>query len=129
MAKHRRWSDKPKSDISSKDEETQKFKQEISLEKEPKDIKSIIVSGAKYIYIVVAAALLSGIFTPLIINAEISTVIFGILTVLFGMGGGILIFLSTKTQKFRSPILCAGLGIMVVSLIIIYELAGKSILL
>ena len=46
MVKHKRWSDKPKSDTPSIDEEKNVVEQETSIEKESKDIKSLIVSAA-----------------------------------------------------------------------------------
>ena len=127
MAKHKRWSDKPKSDTPSIDEEKNVVKQETSIEKESKDIKSLIVSGTKYIYIVAAAALLSGIFTPLTLGIAVEEVIFGMLIIFLGLGGGIAIFQGVKTQKFTMMLVCGGLGMMVVSLILIYELINKPL--
>ena len=127
MAKHKRWSDKPKSDTPSIDEEKNVVKQETSIEKESKDIKSLIISGTKYIYIVAAAALLSGIFTPLTLGIAVEEVIFGMLIIFLGLGGGIAIFQGVKTQKFTMMLVCGGLGMMVVSLILIYELINKPL--
>ena len=129
MVKHRRLSDKPKDDSVQKEEKMELIQNDIQSKKEPIDIKSIIQSGSKYIYIVAAAALLSGIFTPFTINAEITIVVFGMLSIFLGLGGGILIFLATKNQKFRSIMVCGGLGMMIISLILIYEIAGRSIIL
>tara|TARA_B110000014_G_C19499773_1_gene270047 strand:- start:54 stop:443 length:390 start_codon:yes stop_codon:yes gene_type:complete len=128
MVKHRRLSDKPKDDSVQKEEKMELIQNDIQSKKEPIDIKSIIQSGSKYIYIVAAAALLSGIFTPFTINAEITIVYLGILSIFLGLGGGILIFLATKNQKFRSIMVCGGLGMMIISLILIYELADRSII-
>ena len=128
MTKHRRLSDTPKDDSVPKQEKTELIQNDIQPKKEPTDIKSIIQSGSKYIYIIAAAAFLSGIFTPLTIDAEITTVVFGMLSLFLGLGGGILIFLATKNQKFRSIMVCGGLGMMVISLILIYELAERPII-
>jgi hypothetical protein len=128
MVKHRRLSDKPKDDSVQKEEKMELIQNDIQSKKEPIDIKSIIQSGSKYIYIVAAAALLSGIFTPFTINAEITIVYLGMLSIFLGLGGGILIFLATKNQKFRSIMVCGGLGMMIISLILIYELADRSII-
>ena len=127
MVKHKRWSDKPKSDTPSIDEEKNVVEQETSIEKESKDIKSLIISGTKYIYIVAAAALLSGIFTPLTLGIAVEEVIFGMLIIFLGLGGGIAIFQGVKTQKFTMMLVCGGLGMMVVSLILIYELINKPL--
>ena len=127
MAKHKRWSDKPKSDVSSIDEEKNVVEQETSIEKESKDIKSLIVSGTKYIYIVAAAALLSGIFTPLTIGEDWDQVIFGMLSIFLGLGGGVVIYLGVKTQKLTIVMVSGGLAMMFVSLVLIYEFAFQSL--
>ena len=127
MKKHKRLSKKPKADSLDEDIEYKTTK-EILSEETPRDLKSYINSISKYIYIIAAAALLSGVFTPLTINAEITTVVYGILTILLGLGGGILIYLATKNKRFSSIMVIAGSAIMIVSVIIIYELAGRSII-
>ena len=127
MVKHKRWSDKPKSDTPPIDEEKNVVEQETSIEKESKDIKSLIISGTKYIYIVVAAALLSGIFTPLTIGEDWDQVIYGMLSIFLGLGGGIVIYLGVKTQKFTILMVSGGLAMMFASLILIYEFAYQSL--
>ena len=127
MAKHKRWSDKPKSDTPPIDEEKNVVEQETSIEKESKDIKSLIVSGTKYIYIVAAAALLSGIFTPLTIGEDWDQVIFGMLSIFLGLGGGVVIYLGVKTQKLTIVMVSGGLAMMFASLVLIYEFAFESL--
>ena len=126
MVKHRRYSDKPKEDSIQKDEKVES--QELSSEKTSLDLKSLLLSGTKYVYIVAAVALLSGIFTPLTVGAEIENVIFGMLSIFLGLAGGIVIFFGTKKQKFTTVIVCGGLGMMVASLFLIYEIIPKSLL-
>ena len=127
MTKHRRISDNPKPRITEKEEKTELVEEKTSSTKTPKDIKSIVLSGSKYLYIIVAAALLSGIFTPLTINAEWNTVISGMLSIFLGLGGGIVIFLGINYQKFTTIMICGGLGMMIISLILIYEIAERSL--
>jgi len=127
MKKRRRSSNNPKSD-SIDDSPEQSTVDKIFPEETPRDLKSYINSISKYIYIIAAAALLSGVFTPLTINAEITTVVYGVLTILLGLGGGILIYLGTKNKRFSSIMVIAGSAIMIVSVIIIYELADRSII-
>ena len=127
MVKHRRLSDKRNDDSVPKEEKTELVEEENSSTKTPMDMKSILLSGSKYVYIVVAAALLSGIFTPLTLGVEIELVISGILSLLLGLTGGIVIFLGIKNQKFTTIMICGGLGAMFASLILILELAGRSI--
>ena len=128
MVKHRRYSDKPKEDSTQKDERIEIQEQEISSEKTPLDLKTLLLSGTKYAYIIAAVALLSGIFTPLTLGVEIEDVLFGMLIIFFGLGGGIMIFLGIKYQKLTTLMICGGLGIMIASLFLIYELLDKSLL-
>ena len=126
MVKHRRYSDKPKEDSNQKETELQE--KDISAEKTPFDLKSLLLSGTKYAYIIAAVALLSGIFTPLTLGVEIEDVIFGMLIIFLGLAGGIVIFLGIKYQKLTILMVCGGLGMMVASLFFIYELLDKSLL-
>ena len=128
MVKHRRFSDKPKEISTQKDEKIEFQEQEISSEKTPLDFKSLFLSGTKYAYIIGAVALLSGIFTPLTIGVEIEDVIFGMLSIFLGLGGGIVIFLGIKYQKFTTIMVCGGLGMMFGSLLLIYESTNHPIL-
>ena len=125
MAKHRRFSDTPEPDSVQKDEEIELVEQEIPSKETSTNIKSILLSGTKYAYIIAAVALLSGIFTPLTIGEEFETVAFGMLSVFLGLGGGITIFLGVKNQKFTTLMICGGLGMMIASLILIHELADR----
>ena len=128
MVKHRRFSDKPKEDSNQKDEKIELEEQEISYEKTSFDFKSLLLSGTKYAYIIAAVALLSGIFTPLTLGVEIEDVVFGMLTIFLGLVGGILIFLGVKYQKFTPIMVSGGLGMMIASLFLIYEVIDRSLL-
>ena len=127
MVKHKRYSDKPKEDSTRKDEKTEFQEQEISSEKTSFDLKSILLSGTKYAYIIAAVALLSGIFTPLTLGIEIENVIFGMLSIFLGLGGGIVIFLGIKYQKFTTIMVCGGLGMMIGSVLLIYESTNNQL--
>ena len=127
MVKHRRFSDKPKEDSNQKDEKIEPQEQEISYEKTSFDFKSLLLSGTKYAYIIAAVALLSGIFTPLTLGVELEDVIFGMLSIFLGLGGGIVIFLGIKYQKFTTLVVCGGLAMMFGSLILIFELSNKPL--
>ena len=125
MAKHRRFSDTPEPDPIQKDKEIELVEQETPSKETSTNIKSILLSGSKYAYIIAAVALLSGIFTPLTVGEEFEIVASGMLSVFLGLGGGILIFLATKNQKFRSIMVCGGLGMMIASLMLIHEVANR----
>ena len=126
MVKHRRYSDEPKKDSNQKENELQE--KNISAEKTSLDLKTILLSGTKYAYIIAAVALLSGIFTPLTLGIEIENVIFGMLIIFLGLGGGIVIFLGIKRQKFTTIMVCGGLGMMIGSVLLIYESTNHPIL-
>ena len=128
MVKHRRYSDKPKEDSTQKAEKTEPQEQEISSENRSLDFKSLLLSGTKYAYIIAAVALLSGVFTPLTLGVELEDVIFGMLSIFLGLGGGIVIFLGIKYQKFTTIMVCGGLGMMIGSLLLIYESTNYPIL-
>ena len=127
MVKHRRYSDNPKSDTFEEDIEHKTVK-EILSEENPRDLKSIILSGTKYAYIIGAVALLSGIFTPLTLDVEIWGVVSGMLSIFLGLIGGIVIFLGIKFQKYTTIMICGGLGIMITSLFLIYEIIDKPLI-
>ena len=128
MVKHRRFSDKPKEDSNQKETETELQEKNISAEKTPLDLKTILLSGTKYAYIIAAVALLSGIFTPLTLGVELEDVVFGMLSIFLGLGGGIVIFLGIKYQKFTTTMVCGGLGMMIGSVLLIYESTNHPIL-
>ena len=126
MVKHRRYSDEPKKDSNQKENELQE--KNISAEKTSLDLKTILLSGTKYAYIIATVALLSGIFTPLTLGVEIEDVVFGMLTIFLGLVGGMLIFLGVKYQKFTPIMVSGGLGMMIASLFLIYEIIDKPLL-
>ena len=127
MAKHRRFSDKPNDDSIQKNEKTELQEQETN-EKTSLDLKTILLSGTKYAYIIGAVALLSGIFTPLTLDVEIEEVMFGMLSIFLGLVGGIVIFLGIKTQKFTTIMVCGGLGMIFGSLILIYQSTNNPLI-
>ena len=128
MAKHRRFSDKSQDDSIQNNEKTKLREQKISPDKTSLDLKSILLSGTKYAYIIGAVALLSGIFTPLTLGVEIENVIFGMLSIFLGLAGGVIIFLGIKYQKFTILMVCGGSGMMFGSLILIYQLTNRPLI-
>ena len=86
--------------------------------------KSLIKTGTKYAYIIAAAALLSGIFTPFTIGVEPQNVIFGILILFIGVGGGVLIFKGVIAEKTSTILVCIGLSFMTISLVLIFQIVS-----
>ena len=127
MVKHRRLSDNLESNSNENDDKSNSASEEISPPKAPTGVKSIILSGTKYGYIITAVALFSGIFTPLTLGVETEEVIFGMFAIFLGLGGGIMIFLGIKNQKYTTIMICGGLVMIIISLILIFELAKHSL--
>ena len=86
-----------------------------------------VISGVKYVYLIVCFALLSGIFYPLVVGEgwELSLKGIGVLAV--GLFGGILLYKSITSEKRRGVLMCCGFGLIAVSLIIIYELVESPL--
>ena len=130
MAKFRKKKFFKKQHSQNNPEQTKKLEPEtpetITIKKsdsvyESKIIKSWIKSGAKYIYIIAAAALLSGIFTPFTVGAEGETVVYGMLILFIGVGGGVLIFKGVTAEKTSTILVCVGLSFTTISLVLIFQ--------
>ena len=80
-----------------------------------------VVSGVKYVYLIVCFALLSGIFYPLVVGEGWEESLKGIGILSVGLFGGILLYKSITSEKRRGMLMCCGFGLIAVSLIIIYE--------
>ena len=128
MAKFRKNKFFKKQHSQNNPEQTKKLESEtITVKKsdsvyEPITTKSWIKSGAKYVYIIAAAALLSGIFTPFTIGVEPQNVIFGILILFIGLAGGVLIFKGVTAEKTSTILVCVGLSFMAISLVLILQI-------
>ena len=86
-----------------------------------------VISGVKYVYLIVCFALLSGIFYPLVTGDGGELSLKGIGVLALGLFGGILLYKSITSEKRRGVLMCCGFGLIAVSLIIIYELIGSPL--
>ena len=86
-----------------------------------------VISGVKYIYLIVCFALLSGIFYPLVVGDGWEESLSGIGILSVGLFGAILLYKSVTSEKRRAMLMCSGFGLIAVSLIIIYELQGSPL--
>ena len=128
MVKHRRWSDNPESESPKQEDENSSSNEEISSTKISTKPKSFLRLGIKYVYIIVFGALLSGIFTPLTLGIEFNDVIFGMLSIFLGLGGGVLILIGLEKNKSTILFVLGGLGLIFASLILIHQIAERSII-
>lgn len=89
-------------------------------------ISKLLISSFKYGYIVVFFALLSAIFYPILNNDRHLVVsITGILTLLFSLIGGILLYKAATSSRRRGIFLGAGLGILALALFEVFNLTGR----
>ena len=86
-----------------------------------------VISGVKYVYLIVCFALLSGIFYPLVTGDGWELSLKGIGVLALGLFGGILLYKSITSEKRRGVLMCCGFGLIAVSLIIIYELISSPL--
>jgi len=86
-----------------------------------------VISGVKYVYLIVCFALLSGVFYPLVTGEGWNETLKGIGILFVGLFGGILLYKSIMSEKRRGLLMCCGFGLIAVSLIIIYELIGSPL--
>ena len=86
-----------------------------------------VISGVKYVYLIVCFALLSGIFYPLVMGEGWTDTLKGIGVLAVGLFGGILLYKSITSEKRRGVLMCCGFVLIAVSLIIIYELIGSPL--
>ena len=86
-----------------------------------------VISGVKYVYLIVCFALLSGVFYPLVTGEGWNETLKGIGILAVGLFGGILLYKSITSEKRRGVLMCCGFGLIAVSLIIIYELVESPL--
>ena len=86
-----------------------------------------VISGVKYVYLIVCFALLSGIFYPLVVGEGWELTLKGIGILAVGLFGGILLYKSITSEKRRGVLMWCGFGLIAVSLIIIYELVESPL--
>ena len=95
---------------------------------EPSKVKSWITSGTKYVYIIAITALLCGIFTPYTLGFALEQVILGMLLLFLIVGSGVLIYIGTKREQSSSKLILAGLGLIIISFVLIYEIAERPLI-
>ena len=79
----------------------------------------------KYIYLVIFFALLAGVFHPFISGDSIIPVIVGILVLFLGLAGGVFVYKSATEEKRQMIYFGGGLGLIFVSLFLIFQITGR----
>ena len=86
---------------------------------------SKILSGGKYIYLIVFFALLSGLFYPVITHSSWDNVIMGTLILFVGLAGTVSLYKAGTAQRHRKAYLIIGLAITAVALFLVYVAIGR----
>ncbi len=79
----------------------------------------------KYIYLVIFFTFLAGVFNPLINNRSLDSVISAVVVLFVGLAGGVLLYKSATSEKRREIYLGAGLGLIAISLALIFQITGR----
>ncbi len=86
---------------------------------------SKILAGAKYIYLIVFFALLSGVFYPVITHSSWDTVILGTLILFVGLAGTVSLYKAGTAERHKKVYLIIGLAITAIALFLVYAAIGK----
>ena len=88
-------------------------------------INSKAITGAKYVYLVLFFALLSGFFQPLITGAPFDNVIFGVIILFVGLAGTVLVYKAATSDSKRGIYLGGGFGLIAISFAYILQFTGR----
>jgi len=84
---------------------------------------TILAQIPRYAYLLAIFALLTGVFSPLIISGlPFDHVIQGTATLFLGLAGGILLFKATTSDNRRGILIAIGFALIAISLALIYHL-------
>ena len=84
-----------------------------------------ILAGAKYVYLIVFFALLSGVFYPVITHSAWDPVVIGTIILFIGMAGAVSLYKGGTGDKHRRAYLIIGLAIMALAMFLIYAAIGR----
>ncbi len=85
-----------------------------------------ILNGAKYIYLIIFFALLSGVFYPVITHSAWDPVIIGTLILFVGLAGAVSLYKAGSGDRHKQAYLIIGLVLMAVSLFLVYAAIGRA---
>jgi len=84
-----------------------------------------VITGVKYIYLVVFFALLAGFFHPIITDTSFDNVIIGTLVLFIGLAGGVLVYKAVTSVSKRGIFFGGGFGLIAISLYFIFQMTGR----
>jgi len=88
---------------------------------------SKVITGIKYIYLVIFFALLAGFFYPIITGTPFDSVIVGVLVLFVGLAGGVLVYKGVSSDKRKAIYLGGGFVLIAISLAYIFQLTGRPL--
>ena len=86
---------------------------------------SKIITGSKFVYLIVFFALLSGMFYPIIAHASWDGVIGGTLILFLGLTGTVILYKAGTTDRHKRAYLIIGLALTGLALFLIYAAIGR----
>lgn len=84
-----------------------------------------ILAGAKYVYLIVFFALLSGVFYPVITHSAWDPVVVGTIILFIGMAGAVSLYKGAAGSNHKRAYLIIGLSIMAIAMFMIYAAIGR----
>ncbi|KAG2474006.1 MAG: conserved membrane protein of unknown function [Nitrosopumilales archaeon] len=84
-----------------------------------------VITGVKYIYLIVFFALLAGFFHPIITDTSFDNLITGTLVLFIGLAGGVLVYKATTSESKRGIFFGGGFGLIAISLYFIFQMTGR----
>ncbi|MDE1766050.1 MAG: hypothetical protein KGI27_07225 [Thaumarchaeota archaeon] len=87
---------------------------------------SKILTGAKYVYLIVFFALLSGVFYPVITHTAWDPVVIGTLILFVGLAGAVSLYKGGTGDKHRRAYLIIGFALMALALFLVYAAIGRA---
>ena len=87
---------------------------------------SKMLTGFKYVYLIIFFALLSGFFHPLITDISFDSVVIGVIVLFVGLAGSILLYKAAISEKRRLIFLGVGFALISISLFYIFQITGRT---
>jgi len=84
-----------------------------------------VITGVKYIYLVVFFVLLAGFFHPVITDTSFDNLITGTLVLFIGLAGGVLVYKATTYESKRGIFFGGGFGLIAISLYLVFQMTGR----
>jgi hypothetical protein len=88
-------------------------------------ITTKMLTGFKYVYLIIFFVLLSGFFYPIITNTSFDNVVVGTMILFLGLAGAVLLYKSATSEKNRVIFLGVGFGLISISLFYIFQIVGR----